>query len=151
MRARRNIAVRSENAINFAEIKFRVLAGLSFWRGLAVINAGTVTKRLTISLLLLVLALAIASNRLLSLRQVAVTADSRTTVHQPLDNLIRSDFTGKFLVPESMQDEFQLQKLAPTSLQTALDIISDSWHLPRLESNAFPKSPPYISLSVLNL
>lgn len=109
------------------------------------------TKRLTIALLLFVLALAIASNRLVSLRQIAVTVDSRTTVHQPLDYLIRSGFTGKFLVPESLQEEFQLQKLAPTSLQTALDIFADSWHLPRLESNTFPKSPQYISLSVLNL
>jgi hypothetical protein len=110
-----------------------------------------VTKRLTISLLLFVLALAIVSNRLVSLRQVAMMADSRTNVHQPLDDLVRFGFTGKFLVPESLQDEFQLQKLAPTSLQTALDVFSDSWHLPRLEINTSPKSPPYIFLSVLNL
>jgi len=110
-----------------------------------------VTKRLTIFVLLFVLALAIVSNRLVSLRQVAMTADSRTNVHQPRDYPIRSGFTGKFLVPESLQDELQLQKLAPTSLQTALDIFSDSWHLPRLDSNTSPKSPPYIFLSVLNL
>jgi hypothetical protein len=149
--ARRDIVERLKKCITVTAIEFRVLPGLSFWRRLAVINPGTVTKRLTISLLLFVLALAIGSNRLLALRQVAATADSRTTVRQPLDNLIQSGFTGKFLVPESLQDEFQLQKLAPTSLQSARDIFSDSRHLVRLKSDNFPKPPPYISLSVLNL
>jgi len=110
-----------------------------------------VNQRLTIALLLCVLALAIVSNRMVSLRRVAMAADSTTNVHQPLDYLIRSGFTGKFLVPETLQDEFNLQKLAPTSFQTAVGLFSDSWHLPRLESNISPKPPPYIVLSVLNL
>ena len=58
---------------------------LSFWRLPVVINPATVTKRLTISLLLCLLALAIVSNRLVSLRQIAMAADSGTNVHQPLD------------------------------------------------------------------
>jgi hypothetical protein len=110
-----------------------------------------VTKRLTISLLLCVLALAIVSNRMVWLRRVATAADSTTNVHQPLDYPIRSGFTGKFLVPEALQDEFKLQKLAPASFQTAVEVFSDSWHPPRLESNTSPKPPPYIVLSVLNL
>ena len=93
----------------------------------------------------------IVSNRLDSLHQVAMAADSTTNVHQPLDHLARSEFTGKFLVPEALQDEFNLQKLAPTSFQTAVGLFSNSWHLPRLEINTSPKSPPYIVLSVLNL
>ena len=124
---------------------------LSFWRRPVVINPGTVNKRLTISLLLCVLAIVIVSNRLDSLHQVAMAADSTTNVHQPLDHLARSEFTGKFLVPEALQDEFNLQKLAPTSFQTAVGLFSNSWHLPRLEINTSPKLPPYIVLSVLNL
>jgi hypothetical protein len=114
-------------------------------------NPGTVTKRLTISLLLCVLALAIVSNRMVSLRRVAIAADSRTNAHQPLDYLVRSGFSGKFLVPESLQDEFNLQKLAPTSFYTAVELFSDSWRPSRLESNTCLKLPPYIVLSVLNL
>lgn len=107
------------------------------------------TKRLTISLLLCVLAFAIVSNRMVSLR--AMAADSTTNVHQPLDYLIRSGFTGRFLVPEPLQDEFKPQKLAPSSFQTAVELFSDFWHPPRFESNTSPKPPPYIVLSVLNL
>jgi hypothetical protein len=110
-----------------------------------------VTKRLTISLLLCLLALAIVSNRLVSLRQIAMAADSRTNVHQPLDDMIRPGFTGKFLVPETLQDEFHLQKLALTSFQTAADVFSNSWRLPRLEINTSPKPPSYILLLVLTL
>ena len=80
-----------------------------------------------------------------------MAADSTTNVHQPLDYLIRSGFSGKFLVPEAQQDDFHLQKLAPASFQTAVELFSDSWHLPRLESKTSPKPPPYIVLSVLNL
>jgi hypothetical protein len=110
-----------------------------------------VTKRLTIYLLLCVLALAIGSGRMVSLRRVAMAADSTTNAHLPLDYLIRSGFTGKFLVPEVLQDEFNLQKLAPACFQTAVELFSDCWHPPRLQSNTFPKPPPYIVLSVLNL
>ena len=124
---------------------------LSFWRRPVVIDPGTVNKRLTISLLLCVLALVIVSNKMDSLRQVAMAADSTTNVHQPLDYLTRSVFAGKFLVPETLQDEFNLQKLAPASFQTASGLFSESWHLPPFESNTSPKLPPYIVLSVLNL
>ena len=124
---------------------------LSFCRQPVVINPVTVTKRLTISLLLCLLALAIVSNRLVSLRQIAMAADSGTNVHQPLDYVIRPGFTGKFLVPETLQDEFYLQKLALTSLQTAVDVFSNSWRLPRLETNTSPKPPSYILLLVLTL
>jgi hypothetical protein len=124
---------------------------LSFWRLPVVINPATVTKRLTISLLLCLLALAIVSNRLVSLRQIAMAADSGTNVHQPLDNTIRPGLTGKFLVPETLQDEFHLQKLAPTSLKIAADAFANSWRLPRLEINTSPKPPSYILLLVLTL
>lgn len=124
---------------------------LSFCRQPVVINPVTVTKRLTISLLLCLLALAIVSNRLVSLRQIAMAADSGTNVHQPLDYVIRPGFTGKFLVPETLQDEFHLQKLALTSLQTAVDVFSNSSRLPRLETNTSPKPPSYILLLVLTL
>ncbi len=124
---------------------------LSFCRQPVVINPATVTKRLTISLLLCLLALAIVSNRLVSLRQIAMAADSGTNVHQPLDYVIRPGFTGKFLVPETLQDEFHLQKLALTSLQTAVDVFSNSSRLPRLETNTSPKPPSYILLLVLTL
>ena len=124
---------------------------LSFWRLPVVINPATVTKPLTISLLLCLLALAIVSNRLASLRQIAMAADSGTNIHQPLDDIIRPGFTGKFLVPETLQDEFHLQKLAPTFLQTSADVFSNSWYLPRLEINTSPKPPSYILLLVLNL
>ena len=80
-----------------------------------------------------------------------MAADSTTNVHQPIEYLIQSGFTGKFLIPETLQDEFNLQKFAPTSFQTAIGLFSDSGHLPRLESNTFPKPPPYIVLSVLKL
>jgi hypothetical protein len=126
-------------------------ARLNFWRRPVVINPGTVNKRLTISLLLCVLALAIVSTRMDSLRRVVMAADSTTNVHQPRGYLIQFGFTGKFLVPEILQDEFNLQKLAPTSFQSAVGLFPDSWHLPRLQSNTFPKPPPYIVLSVLNL
>ena len=124
---------------------------LSFCRQPVVINPATVTKRLTISLLLCLLALAIVSNRLVSLRQIAMAADSGTNVHQPLDYVIRPGFTGKFLVPETLQDEFHLQKIALTSLQTAVDVFSNSSRLPRLETNTSPKPPSYILLLVLTL
>ena len=124
---------------------------LSFWRQPVVIKPATVTKRLTISLLLCLLALAIVSNRLVSLRQIAMAADSGTNVHQPLDDMIRPGFTGKFLVPETLQDEFHLQKLALTSLQTPADVFSNCWRLPRLEINTSPKPPSYILLLVLTL
>ena len=124
---------------------------LYFWRLPVVINPATVTKRLTISLLLCLLALAIVSNRLVSLRQIAIAADSGTNVHQSLAEIIRPEFTGKFLVPETLQDEFHLQKLAPTSLQTPADVFSASWRLHRLENNTSPKPPSYILLLVLNL
>jgi hypothetical protein len=124
---------------------------VSFWRQPVVIKPATVTKRLTISLLLCLLALAIVSNRLVSLRQIAMAADSRTNVHQPLDYMIRPGFTGQFLVPETLQDEFHPQKLAPTSLPSPADVFSDSWRLPRLEINTSPKPPSYILLLVLTL
>jgi hypothetical protein len=124
---------------------------LSLWRLPVVINLATVTKRLTISLLLCLLALAIVSNRLVSLRQIAIAADSATNVHEPLDNIIRPGFTGKFLVPETLQDELHLQKLAPTSLKIAANVFSNSWRLSRLEIDTSPKPPSYILLLVLNL
>ena len=124
---------------------------LSFWQLPVVINSATVTKPLRISLLLCLLALAIVCNRLVSLRQIALAADSGTNVHQPLDYMIRPGFTGQFLVPETLQDEFHLQELAPTSSQTAADVFSDPWRLPRLEINTSPKPPSYILLLVLNL
>ena len=109
------------------------------------------TKRLTIALLLCVLAFAIASNRMVRLRRTALAADSTMNVHQPLDYFVRSGFTGKFLVPEALQDEFNLQKLAPAPFQTAVELFSDSRHTPPPESNTSAKPPPYIVLSVLNL
>jgi hypothetical protein len=124
---------------------------LSLWRLPVVINLATVTKRLTISLLLCLLALAIVSNRLVSLRQIAIAADSATNVHEPLDNIIRPGLTGKFLVPETLQDELHLQKLAPTSLKIAANVFSNSWRLSRLEIDTSPKPPSYILLLVLNL
>ena len=72
-------------------------------------------------------------------------------VHQPLDDIIRPGFTGKFLVPETLQDDFHLQKLAPASLQIAADFFSASGRLHRLENNTSPKPPSYILLLVLNL
>jgi hypothetical protein len=110
-----------------------------------------VTKRLTISLLLCLLALAIVSNRLFLLRQVAIAAHPSTNVHQPFDDLVQSGFTGKFLVPEAQQDEFELQKLAPPLLQTAVDLYGATGCLPQLKSGTFAQAPPYILLSVLNL
>ena len=80
-----------------------------------------------------------------------MTADSMANAYQPLDYLVQSGFSGKFLVPEALQDDFELQKLAPVSFQPAVTFFSNSWDLPRLESNTFPKSPQYIVLSVLNL
>ena len=109
------------------------------------------TKRLTTSLLLCLLALAILSNRLLSLRQVAIAADSGTNVHQPVDYLTPSGFTGKFLVPAAPEDALDLQKLPPPSVRPAGDSFRDAWHLLRLESNTSPKPPSYILQSVLNL
>ena len=55
-----------------------------------------------------------------------MAADATTNVHQPLGYLARSEFTGKFLVPEALQDEFNLQKLAPTSFHTGVFLFSDS-------------------------
>jgi hypothetical protein len=101
--------------------------------------------------LLCLLALAITSNRLVSLRQIAIAADSGANVHQPLDDTIGPESTGKFLVPETLQDEFHLQKLAPTCLQTAADVFTTSWRLPRLGINTSPKPPSYILLLVLTL
>ena len=124
---------------------------LSFCRRLVAINSGTVNKRLTISLLLCVLALVIVSNRMDSLHQVAMAADATTNVHQPLDHLARSEFTGKFLVPEALQDEFNLQKLAPTSFHTGVFLFSPIPAPASVRKHTPPKLSPYIVLSVLNL
>ena len=80
-----------------------------------------------------------------------MAAESAPNAHQPFDYFIRSGFTGKFLVPEALHDDFDLHKLAPPVFHTAVELFSDSRHPPRLESNTFPKPPPYIVLSVLNL
>jgi len=87
---------------------------------------------------------------MLSLRRVAMAADSTANAYQPVDDLIRSGFTGKFLVPEASPNEFNLHKLAPC-FHAAVDFFTDSCQPARRQSDTFTKSPPYIVLSVLNL
>jgi hypothetical protein len=84
---------------------------------------------------------------MVSLRRVAMAASSTTNVHQPL----RSGFSGKFLVPETLQDQFDPQKLARASFSPAVEFFSASWHPPRFEANASQKPRPYIVFSVLTL
>jgi len=84
------------------------------------------------------------------LQQVAM-ADSNATVHQPVDCFTPSGFSARFLVPEALQDAFDLQKLAPPSVRAAGDLFRDAWQLLRLQSKNCPKPPAYILQSVLNL
>lgn len=124
---------------------------LSFWRQPVVIKLATVTKRLTTSLLLCLLTFAILSGRLVLLQQAAMAADSNTNVQQPVDYFTPSGFGGRFLVPEALQDAFDLQKLAPPSVLAAGDLFRDAGQLLRLEINTCTKPPAYILQSVLNL
>ena len=102
-------------------------------------------------LFMCLLALAVMSNRLVSLRQIAIAADPNTNVQQPLDYPIQSAFTGSFFVSEAQQDAFDLQQLAPPSVRAANDFFRDVRHLLRIESNTSSQLPPYILQSVLNL